>query len=615
MQAALSLIGVPPNTTALSASTAFDVRVGLPDAGNTQLIGNQGRRPANDAELANGIVPNLIATVTNSQSAIGQLEKITGFVNGVPVVATAQSHTTTIAVGLSSSPNQNVGGLRFDPLAMGTTVVTASIPGFITTADGTRSVAVAAVPPINMPAFVGSLGGGLQVGAFAGSLGASQHPGVRVFLTSNGPSRVLLAPNATTPGTEEIFFDLPTGQTSFTFWLQGVDWVTGTSSAADVTITARATGFLNDTTRVTYVQPAVDLNLPATTTDLSANTDFLARVGVPQVNNASVAIPQARRAGAAPLVVTVTNSNEVVAVLEQNGGINGAQELTALIAATQANTPSNTTGGLEFDPLSTGTTIVTATIPNFITTAEGMKSVTVSTPSIFMPGSVGTVGAGLQIGAFSGNLASGSQHGGVRVRLVSSDPSRVLVSPNTTTAGAGAIDIDVAAGVVNFTFVVQGTDWIDGSSSAAAVTITASAPGFLGDSTAVTYVQAAVDIAALVTSTTAGAANLDFTVRVGLPSGNNTQVGSPQPRRAGAAPLVATVTNSNESVAEIDLNGGLNGAQSQTANIVPGLTTTPSNATGGLEFDPKAQGSTVVTASIPGFIVTPAATRTVLIGP
>jgi hypothetical protein len=191
----------------------------------------------------------------------------------------------------------------------------------------------------------------------------------------------------------------------------------------------------------------------------------------------------------------------------------------------------------------------------------------------------------------------------------------VLLAPNATTAGEGAIDIDVAAGVVSFTFVVQAMDWIDGTSSAAAVTITASAPGFLGDSTAVTYVQAAVDIASLPTSMTAGAGNVDFIVRVGLPSGNNTQVGSPQVRRAGAAPLVATVTNANEPVAEIDLNGGLNGAQSQTANIVPGQTTTPSNAAGGLEFDPKAQGSTVVAASIPGFIVTTAATRTVTITP
>ena len=349
MQAALSLISVPPNTTVLSASTPFDVRVGVPNAGNTQLVTQQGRRPANDAEIANGIAPHLIATVTNSQSAVAQLEQITGFVNGVPVVTTAQSHTTTIAVGLSSSPNQNVGGLRFDPLAMGTTVVTASIPGFITTADGTRSVAVAAVPPINMPTFVGSLGGGLQ-GA------RSRDPWARRTSGRAGlPDLERSFPGAARAQCDNRWhrgdlFRSPTGQTSFTFWLQGVDWVTGTSSAADVTITARATGFLDDTTRVTYVQPAVDLTLPATTTDLSANTDFLARVGVPQSNNASVAVPQARRAGAAPLVVTVTNSNEVVAVLEQNGGINGAQELTALIAATQANTPSNTTGGLESIP-------------------------------------------------------------------------------------------------------------------------------------------------------------------------------------------------------------------------------------------------------------------------
>jgi hypothetical protein len=77
----------------------------------------------------------------------------------------------------------------------------------------------------------------------------------------------------------------------------------------------------------------------------------------------------------------------------------------------------------------------------------------------------------------------------------------------------------------------------------------------------------------------------------------------------GAAPLIATVASGDTAVAEIDLNGGVDGAQPQTASIAPGQVATPFNTAGGLEFDPKAGGTTVVTATIPGFITTAAGRR------
>lgn len=489
VQPALALLSLPTTTTSLSASTLFLVRVGVPSSGNANLSIEQTRRPANDAERLAGIVPDLTATVTNSTSAVANIEKI---IDAQGNVNAAQVQTTTIATGASRSPAQTVGGLRFDPVDAGTTVVTATIPGFITTTAGAGTVTVTATAGITFGGNFGSLGGGLQIGTFGGSLGASQHGGVTVHLTSSDPARVLVAPNATTPGSGEILFNLANGQTAFSYVIQGADWVNGVSTAGPVTLTVTATGFTSASGTVNYVQPGVDLSLPTTTTDLSVNTDFSVRVGVPNTGGVS---PQPRRAGGTPLIATVTNSNETVAEIDDNGGVNGLQEKTATILAGQQSTPVNTTGGLEFDPLSTGTTVVTATIPNFITTTGGVKTVTVVTPAINIGASFGSIAGGVRIGPFGGSL-SAAQHGGVTVHLTSSDPTRILLAPTSTAAATASLDVNVPSGQTGFSFYLQGTDWIDGTSSAGQVVITATATGFIGDSGTVNYVQPSMNAAA-----------------------------------------------------------------------------------------------------------------------
>jgi hypothetical protein len=203
----------------------------------------------------------------------------------------------------------------------------------------------------------------------------------------------------------------------------------------------------------------------------------------------------------------------------------------------------------------------------------------------------------------------------VSVHLESSDPTRVLLAPNATTAGAAFIDIPLANGQVSFSYIIQGTDWVAGSSSSATVTITASAPGFTNRTATATYVQPAVALSSLPATTTAAAANVDFYVQVGVASSGNGTVQTAQARRAGAPDLTVTVTNSNATAAEIDLNGGINGAQLQTAAIKAGSSNTPNNATGGLEFDPLTAGTTAVAAGIPNFITTSAGAKSVTITP
>ena len=582
----LDVINLPSSTTSLSANIDVVARVGVPTAANTMQT-LQARRFG---------APALVVTASNSNAAVAEIDH-NGGIDG------AQTQTSTIVAGQSTTPNNAADGFEFDPLAGGTTTVTAAIPGFITLPAGVHTVTVSG-PGINMPS-AATIGGGLQTGFFQGNLGASNHGGVTVRLQSNDPSRVLVALNGTSPGAASIDIVVATGATSFMYFLQGTDWVEGESSAQGVTVTATAPGFSQGTSLVNYVRPVLDVvSLPATTTALAANTNFAVRVGVPTLANTMQTL-QARRFGAAPLVVTATNSNAGVAEIDQNGGLNGAQVQTSSIVAGQSTTPFAAAGGFEFDPLGTGTTIVRASIPNFSSLPSGTVTVTVAAPTITLP-PLEAIGGGLMYGAYSGTL-SGSQHGGVQVHLVSSDPSRVLLAATSTSPGAAEIDIPVANGATAFTFFVVGTDWVDGVSSSATVTVTATASGFTSAGATINYIRPTLDIGNLPASLSATSLNRDFTIRVGIPNAANTGLKLFQWRRPGAADLVVTVTNSSAGSAEIDQNGGLNGAQVQTARIVAGQSTTPFNAPGGLEFDPVGTGSTVLTATIPNFAMVPAA--------
>lgn len=588
----LDIMNLGPSTTSLSANIDFVVRVGVPSPVNTmQML--QARRFG---------APALIVTVSSSNPAVAEIDHNGG-------VGGQQTQTSTIAAGLFTTPNDTTGAFELDPRDVGSTTVTASIPGFTTLAFGTLTVAVSG-PAITMPGTF-SLGGGLQHGVLQGTLGASQHGGVTVHIASSDPARVKIAADANSAGADAIDVPVANGATGFTFYVQGADWVPGASTASPVTITASAVAFSSGTVTMNYVQPVLDmLNLSASTTSLSASSDFIVRVGVPTVTGSQMQILQARRFGAPALLVTASNSNAAVAEIDHNGGVDGAQAQTSTIAAGQSITPNNATGGFEFDPLGGGTTVVTASIPGFITLPAGVQSVTVTGAGISMPTGL-IIGGGLQAGSFLGFLGA-SNHGSVIVHLQSSDPARVLLAPNGTSPGAAAIDIAVANGANTFAFFLQGSDWVEGVSSAQPVIVTATATGFTSGSSTASYVRPVLDIINLPSATTTLSASADFVVRIGVPGATNTMQ-MLQARRFGASPLVVTATNSSAGIAEIDQDGGLNGAQSQTASIAAGQSATPNGAAGGFEFDPFGTGGTVVQASIPNFLSLPAATVSVTV--
>jgi antitoxin (DNA-binding transcriptional repressor) of toxin-antitoxin stability system len=448
-------------------------------------------------------------------------------------------------------------------------------------------------PAITLSSLPATVGAGLQDGAYGGSLGGANHGGVTVHIASSNAAVVRLSRNATTPGAAFIDIPVTNGQTAFSYYIHGME---GTSGG--VTLTASVPGFTDNTGTVAVVAPAIELiGVPATTTTLSASTNFYARVGLPNSNNTGLNALQAIRAGASTVVVTIANETAAVAQLTTLAGT--AQTRTVSIQAGQYNSPTQLSDdGIEFDPIGEGTTRVIATAPGFTSLATATRSVTVTASGITLGSLPTTVGAGLQDGAYGGSLG-GSSHPGLTVRIASGDPTRLLLSANSTTAGTAFIDIPVNAGQTAFSYYIQGVEGTTGD-----VTVTASAPGFTNGSGIVHVVQPALQIENLGSTQSATGTSDVFYVRVGIPNGVGTALLQSQNVRAGGA-LTVTVTNSNAAVAQLVTQAG--GAQSRTVVIAAGVNTSPTTvAGGGIAFDPLQVGDTTVRASIPGFITTSA---------
>ena len=116
VQPAVRLGGLLTTSTTLSPDDPFYVRVGIPSADNSTVSSPQAVR------AGAGV---LTATVVNSVAGVGQL---------TTTATTGQSVTVEIAEGSYDSPTSvAAGGAAFDPLASGTTTVSATIAGFIAT--------------------------------------------------------------------------------------------------------------------------------------------------------------------------------------------------------------------------------------------------------------------------------------------------------------------------------------------------------------------------------------------------------------------------------------------------------------------------------------------------
>ncbi len=222
-----------------------------------------------------------------------------------------------------------------------------------------------------LPRTVGA--GLLEQTSLRATLGASNHGGVTVRITSSNPTVVLVSPDTTTPGTASIDVVVPNGQTLAFYRMQGVEGTTGSA-----TITGSALNFTDGTGTGNVVQPALRLiGLSTSTTALSPDDPFQVEVGIPNVSNTTLSVAQVVRPGGAAFTATLTNSQATVGQLGTTATT--GQSVTVPIAVGQNRSPSTVaTGGVAFDPQAAGSTVVSATIPGFIATIAGTVTVNVS---------------------------------------------------------------------------------------------------------------------------------------------------------------------------------------------------------------------------------------------
>jgi hypothetical protein len=136
----------------------------------------------------------------------------------------------------------------------------------------------------------------------------------------------------------------------------------------------------------------------------------------------------------------------------------------------------------------------------------------------------------------------------------------------------------------------------------------------VGTSVPITVRGVGVSLLSLPTSTAASAANTAFQVYIGVLNAAGTDLQGEQVIRAGGTALTATITNSNATAAQL-VTQALTG-QSVTVGIAVGQSRSPNAlATGGVQFDPLAAGSTTVQAGITGVFSAPGATRIVNVTP
>ena len=598
----VEIINLPGATTTLSDDdTSWYVAVGIPCTGNTHVCSYQGVRA--------GASPFVVTlALTPAQTPVAQLK------SDQPVT-TAQTVTKPIQPAVASTQavaGGTIYGLAFDPLAQGTTTVTVSAPAALTmSTTGSRTVTISG-PGISVPA-TPTVGAGLQVGTGA-TLGASQHGGVTVTVRSTNPTRVLVSPDQNTEGTTSFTLNLPNGQTSVSYYVQGVEGV-----AASANVNVSAPGFGTAAHAVDVVPIGVEiLNLETSQTNLSpTDVDWYVAVGIPCAGNTHVCSYQGVRAGGPAFIVTLTNTNANVARLSSDQPLLFGQSVGKPIQPGFAHTQAISAGtiyGLGFDPLANGITTVSVAGPIGVLTmtTTGHRDVTVSTPSIPVASPTMTVGSGLQL-ATSAALNT-SEHGGVTVTITSSAPSVMLVAPDATTPGTSSFMINLPNGQTSLNYHVQGVENTTGTA-----TVTLSAPGFTTATATVTVSPAAIEIYNLPATVSASSVNiLNWYVGVGLPNGDGSALDTTQNVRAGSPGFVVTLTNSTAAVAQLGSDEPAVVGQTVAKAILPGYSYTqavPSGTQYGLLFDPLAPGTTTVTATGPGNVIsTSQASRTVIVG-
>ncbi len=564
----VEIISLTPTTSSLAQRSAFQVRIGYMNVGNTALEG--------ELELRFGGVP-IDVTVTNSDAAVAQLFSQAG---------SGQSATLTIPVlSTRTQYGASAGGVEFDPLTPGVTTVSVTGAGLVSPATASQQVTVTASAITINDARIGS---GLQSNTYA-QLGAPDYGSGTVRVRSLDPALVLVAPQANVAGTEFIDIPMTAPNVGMNVTVSALEGVTGVGR-----VEVSMPGFIPDTAFVTVRGRGVELlSLPQTTSSLSPSTAFFVRIGILDATGTSIESELPVRTGGVPIPVTVTNSNAAVAQLAT--ATDTAQSIDLAIEVGNTRTLYGLgAGGIVFDPLAPGSTTVQVTSPAATPTTQSSWTVTVVGPAVNAPDVA--LGSGLQ--TTSTVTLGASEYGTTTLRIESLDPALVVVAPDANTIGTAFIEIPMTAPTTSINYVLAALEGVTGVGR-----LLVSAPGFAPDTVVVTVTGLGVEVLSLPAATSTMNPNTPFQARIGYLTAAGTTLGGELPIRAGGSPITVTFQNSAPTVGQL-VTSALTG-QNVTAVVAVGDTRTQySVALGGVAFDPLSSGTTTVSVTAPGLTPT-----------
>jgi hypothetical protein len=564
------IAGLNTSATSLTADDAFYVQVATPSSSTSGAFSYDARSPGSGP---------LTVTVISDSSTVGTLVNAAG--------AVADTMTLSIPEGTYYTPTTVAsGGVALRYLGDGVGTVQAVIGGLRALPTAVRSVTVTS-PSVTVGGTT-YLGSGLQRGRSVSLSAPAPADSARITLSADRPGVVLLSASSATVGADTVVLTIPPGGTSSTIYVQALDGIAEDS----VTITATAPGFTSGAGIQRVFRAVFELSgLNTSPNTLSIDDPFQLYVGSPSsANGTSIAAFDERRPGAAPFVATVATSTATVGQLVTTART--GDTVTVQIPAGQYASPAQVAdGGVAFDPLTTGSAVVSATIPDVrpLASAAG-TTVTVSEPTITLA-NISSVGAGLQSSA-SGSVDA-AQHLGITMVIRSSNPDIARVARFAGDTATESIEIPMANGVTNFSYYVVGMEGTTGQ-----VAITASASGFADGSTVATVVAPRFEISGILSPRVAGSADDVFHAYVGVANATGSAIASYQPVRAGSPGLVFTFTSSDPAVGTLVTSTDT--AATVQATIPPGSYFTPSTvATGGVAFRYLLAGTTTVTATTP----------------
>lgn len=574
--------------TTSSNDDVFTVETGSPSGPTgTTIVGFDNARVGG---------PGILVNLVNDSVAVGDLVTTSLVADSVQV--TIPPGVRTLPAGVSS------GGIAFRHLAAGVTTIRANSPltRALSTAVRTKTVTAPAISSLTGNFGIGA---GLQRSTTITLDSPAPAGGLPVTFTADVPGVLLFAPTTSSVGSDTLVFTVPAGSTTAQVILQALD-----VSPDTVVISATSPGWTGRTATIFVWQPVIQISaLLSTMNSLAPDDGFVVQIGSPTTpEGTTISTLNPRRFGAPPLPVTVVSSNGLVGRLVVNDVV--ADTHVVSIAAGANQTPGTAPTGVFFRPLTTGTTVVSATAPGTRQAASAAgTTVTVTTPGITMNAPL-TVGAGLQTGSGQATVSlAAAQHGGVTLIIRSSNPAVARVALNVDEVATDSIVVAVPNGTATVNYVIAGMETDSG-----AVQISAQASGFTDGTTTATVVSSVIDISSTGNTIVTGSADRVLRVRVGPRNALGTALLTTQLVRAGGTPVVATITSSNPTAMPL-ITSTTNGATA-TTTIPIGATLSPSSvALGGFALRPLASGVSTLNVTAPGYSTVTASSVTITAAP